>query len=480
VLVLALTGCTWVSRASVSTGGVQGNGASGEVAISGDGRYVAFDSDASNLVPGDTNGLTDVFVRDTATGTTTRASLDSTGGYDPAISADGRYVAFLSSGVFVRDMVAGTTTRADVDGNGVPGDDDAPRYVAISANGRFVAFESSAELVPGDDGYQEDIFVRDLVAGTTTQASVSNSGGQGMGFSIRPSISADGRYVTFQTWGEDLAGESSGEFDVLVRDIVAGTTTLASVNNSGTPANSESFYPVISANGRYVAFSTGADNLVPGDTNGLWDVFVRDLATGTTARVSLDSNGGQSTGGDLPAISADGRYVAFLSSSGSGVFVRDTVAGTTSRMDLDNSGSQASNGDTSYKPAMSADGRYVAFQSAGSNLVPGDTNGAGDVFVRANPTVTVSGVAPASAPRGVTRAVTITGRGFRFGDVVNAGSDVTVTNVIVVNDTTITAKLTPAPGAAIGARNVVVAGPGSGPGWLAGSTGLCAGCLSVT
>ena len=318
------------TRVSVSSTGAQANDGTFDFpAISADGRYVAFSSLGSNLVPGDTNGTDDVFVRDRVAGTTSRVSVSSTGARanlssrGASISADGRYVAFVSGAsnlvpeetnvyvdVFVRDRVAGTTSLVSVTSTGAPADDESCCGTSISADGRYVAFNSLASnLVLGDSNLADDVFVRDRVAGTTRRVSVSSSGAQANSFSVAPSISADGRYVAFVSYASNLVpGDTSRSVDVFVRDLVAGTTTRVSVSSSGAQAMGSSDMPSTSADGRYLAFVSLASNLVPGDTNDTDDVFVRDQVAGTTSRVSVSSTGGQGSGlSFLPSISDDGR-----------------------------------------------------------------------------------------------------------------------------------------------------------------------------
>ncbi len=402
-------------RVSVDSGGVEGNDWSVSPSISADGRYVAFESSAINLVSGDTNGFSDVFVRDRQSGTTERVSVDSAGAegngdsYGPSISADGRYVAFdsfatnLVSGdlgshrdVFVRDSQSGTTERVSVRSSGTQGDADSA-HPSISADGRYVAFESFANnLVSGDTNFSYDVFVRDRQTGTTERVSLDSGGVEGNSASgfRGPSISADGRYVAFESDASNLvSGDTNGAEDVFVRDRQSGTTERVSLDSSGAQGNGASgFYGLsISADGRYVAFESDASNLVSGDTNGRHDVFVRDRQSGTTERVSVDSSGAQgNSASEYPSISADGRYVAFHSfannlvigdtSGAHDVFVRDRQSGTTERVSIDSLGAQGN--DHSYYPSISGDGRYVAFHSFATNLVSGDTNGAPDVFVR--------------------------------------------------------------------------------------------------
>jgi Tol biopolymer transport system component len=406
------------TRVSLATDGTEGNNDSYYPAISADGRYVAFDSKATNLVSGDTNGYDDIFVHDTQSGTTTRVSLatDGTEGNDasrfPAISADGRYVAFTSvasnlvSGdtngsrdIFVHDTQSGTTTRVSLATNGTEGN-SASYSPAISADGRYVVFDSVASnLVSGDTNGTNDVFVHDTQTGTTTRVSLATDGTEGNGPSFNPAISADGRYVAFTSVASNLvSGDTNGSDDIFVHDTQTGTTTRVSLATDGTQGNNDSYHPAISADGRYVAFWSTASNLVSGDTNGSDDIFVHDTQTGTTTRVSLRTDGTQGNGSSsYPSISADGRYVAFSSEAsnmvsgdtngGGDIFVHDTQTGTTTRVSLATDGTEGNGG--SHLPSISADGRYVAFISDASNLVSGDTNGDYDVFVHENDTVLI-------------------------------------------------------------------------------------------
>ncbi|MFO0903170.1 MAG: hypothetical protein U0939_09235 [Pirellulales bacterium] len=403
-----------ITRVSVADDEAQANSSSHYPSLSANGRYVAFVSGASNLVAGDTNGVWDIFVRDLVDGTTTRVSVaddeaqaNSVSYYQPSLSADGRYVAFTSWAdnlvpedtngtwdIFVRDLVDGTITRVSV------ADDEAQansssHYPSLSADGRFVAFQSYASnLVVGDANGAWDIFVRDLVDGTTTRVSVADDEAQANSVSYYPSLSADGRYVAFQSYASNLvAGDANGAGDIFVRDLVDASTVIASTWDAdvSTSGNSGSLMSSLSADGRYVAFLSYASNLVAGDTNNAGDIFVRDLGAGTTSRVSVADDEAQANShSELPNMSADGRYVAFMSyasnlvagdTNGTGdIFVRDLVDGTTTRVSVADDEAQANS--ASYYPSLSADGRYVAFQSYASNLVAGDTNNAGDIFVR--------------------------------------------------------------------------------------------------
>jgi len=403
------------TRVSVSSNGVQGNGYSIVASISSDGRYVAFESYADNLVNGDTNGVDDVFVHDRQSGQTTRVSVSSTGAqgnsvsgnWSNSISPDGRHVVFFSNAdnlvdddtngwgdVFVHDRQSGQTTRVSVSSNGVQGNGYSGNWSSISSDGRYVAFESYADnLVNGDTNGWDDVFVHDRQTGQTTRVSVSSNGVQGNGYSGWPSISSDGRYVAFHSDADNLVDSDTNgtNTDVFVHDRQTGQTTLVSVSSTGVQGTIGSQVPSISSDGRYVAFQSWADNLVDGDTNGWDDVFVHDRQTGLTTRVSVSSNGVQGNGyNGWPSISSDGQYVAFQSDADNlvdgdtngveDVFVHDRQTGQTTRVSVSSYDVQG-NGYSGVWSSISSDGRYVAFQSYADNLVNSDTNGVDDIFV---------------------------------------------------------------------------------------------------
>ena len=404
------TPVTTITRVSVASNGLQGNSWSDDPVISTDGLYVAFFSNASNLVSGDNNGEYDVFLHNTQTGITTRVSVNSYGeegnGFSeaPTISADGRYVAFLSSSdnlvsgdtnytndIFLRDTQTSTTTRISVDSSGTQAN-EISSSPSISADGRYVAFTSNASnLVGGDTNGTQDIFLRDTLIGTTTRISVDSSGKQGNADSVYPSISADGRYVAFISAASNLvSGDTNGKQDIFLHDTQTGTTTRLSVDSNGKQGNGNSYGQSISADGRCVTFTSDASNLVGGDGNNTSDVFLRDTQPGITTRLSVNSNGAQANyHSESPSISANGHLVAFSSAASNlisgdtneviDLFLRDIQAGSTSRLPLDSTGIQGNR--PSLKPHISADGRYVTFFSDATNLVSGDTNGTFDVFI---------------------------------------------------------------------------------------------------
>ena len=381
---------------------------------SADGRYVAFESTAPNLVSGDTNDASDVFVLDRWTGTLERASVDHSGAqanggsFYPSLSRDGRFIVFdsLASNlvpndsngardVFLRDRQTGVVQLVSVSSTGVQGNDETFGYPSISDDGHLVAFSSLASnLVPGDTNGTWDAFTHDFQTGVTARVSLNGAGQQVTGETTCTSMSGDGQRLVLYSNSPDLvAGDSNGTWDVFVRDQTAGTTRLASVDTNGSQGNGHSAYGVISGNGAVVAFFSSASNLVAGDTNGALDVFVRDLESLATYRVSHDSLGAQGNGPSYyPSSSWDGRFIAFYSlssnlvvgdlNSATDAFVVDRTTGTVSRASVDNSGSEGNGSSGSYRPSISSDGQSLAFTSLASNLAPDDRNGGLDVFLR--------------------------------------------------------------------------------------------------
>jgi Tol biopolymer transport system component len=414
-VVLTLTASGAISapttRISVATGGGQANGNSVAPAISGDGRYVAFYSTATNLVSGDTNRARDVFVRDLQTGATTRVSVASDGAqansdsFAPAISRDGRYVVFSSSAsnlvagdtnnandIFLRDRVANTTTRISV-GVGGAQPNSGSYAPAISADGNVVAYESDAtNLITGDTNGVRDVFVYDRTAGTTTRVSVSSTGAEGDAPSQQAALNADGSVVAFSSFADNLIPvDENFTADIFVYQRQTGTTTRVSVYNGGFEADGNSFHPTLSADGRLVAFESDSFNLAWNDPDEGFDIYVYDRQADVIASASVDDAGNM--GDDTstwPSMTPDGRYVAYATDAtdivpgdlngARDIVLYDRLSGAANRLSLGNSGAEADS-DSSH-PSISDDGTLVAYESNASNLVPGDSNRATDIFLR--------------------------------------------------------------------------------------------------
>ena len=411
-----------------------------QVVVSEDGQYVAFSSSSPSLVEDDTNSTNDILVFDRQTLMTTRVSVGAGGAqgnstsFHPALSADGRYVAFTSwasnlvtgdtnnaSDIFVHDRDTGVTTRVSVGAGGAEGGGSIfsreSRDPALSADGRYVAFTSwASNLVTGDTNNTPDIFVHDRDTGVTTRVSVGEAGAQGSGYSDRPAISADGRYIAFSSTATNLVpGDTNATTDVFIHDRQTSTTTRVNVAETGAEANASGYQPAISADGRYVAFISAANNLVLGDTNDSEDIFIRDRQTSTMARVNVSETGAQANGRSSQfGISADGRYVAFDShatdlvgsdsSSGIDVYVHDRQTSTTTRASgsaggLDSflltNGEQVGVGPIS----ISSDGQLVVFTSNATNLLVGDFNETYDAFLYDRQAGVVTGLGFITAER---------------------------------------------------------------------------------
>ncbi len=425
------------SRVSVNSAGAQADAGSGwqwrGSALSADGRYVAFTSYATSLVPGSTNYWPDAFLRDRQSGTTTQLSV-ATGGLPGnagvsleglSISSDGRYVAFASSAtnldpadtnakydVFVRDCLNGTTVRVSVDAAGGQANDGSFQPY-LSADGRFVAFQSYAtNLVAGDLNAVADIFVKDLQSGAIVRVNVDSAGTEALpGLatdtypgSYTPVLSADGRFVAFASSAPNLvAGDTNGMQDIFVEDRdtdangifdepgAIATTRVSVEPVTGVEADNVSRFPSLTGDGRFVSFHSSATNLVAGDTNGFYDAFLLDRQAALLTRISVDALGVQGNGdSDFVQLSLDGRYATYQSAASNlvpndtnfarDIFLYDLARAQTSRVSVGYAVANAS-GASNY-PTLSADGQRVAFASTATNLVTNDTNLMLDVFVR--------------------------------------------------------------------------------------------------
>ena len=362
---------------SVNLEGQPGNGISSQGRTDASGRFVVFESEASDLVPNDTNELEDIFVRDTLRGTTERVSVSSSGeqvvsgrfNANPSISGNGRYVAFVSDAdnltpdggngfnqVYVRDLVRGVTERATVATDGSLGNFFTGSS-SLSADGRYVAYISFANnLVPDDTNEGTDAFVYDRRTQQTVRVNVATDGSQATPPAGEPTfpliadvqISPDGRYAVFSSRADNLVpGDTNGRMDVFVRDMVRETTERISVATDGAEGDDASSDGAITPGGRYVVFRSSATNLVANDTNGVVDVFVRDRVRGTTKRVSIAADGAESNGANGLVDRLGARFVVQFDA-----------------------------------PSIDWAGRTVAFDSQATNLVLNDMNGQNDIFVR--------------------------------------------------------------------------------------------------
>lgn len=421
---------TTTFRVSISTERVEGNSRSGtvgavalqdnRVSISADGRYVAFDSQSNNLVSGDTNGLSDVFVHDTLTGTTERVSVadnesqaaglpSAIGSYRPQISDDGRYVIFESDAtnligpgadtntnvdVFRRDRETGTTIRVSVTDAG--GQILRGGYQgSMSANGDIIAFVTLEAIDALDTDPiltpRADVYVRSVSLGTTVLASIPDLSPKPVMNSGFPAVSGNGLVVVFESEGMLEAADTDGLEDIYARVLPAGPTVMISRSTLGLDANGDCFRPAVNFDGRYVVFESEATNLVPDDDNAVQDIFIRDTVGIQTGRISQNTAKIQGNRVSYaPAISGDGRYVVYHSDSTNlaspdendkkDVFIRDLLAARTLRLSVRTYGDEAN--DDSVAPSISRDGRFVAFPSFASDLSDDDVNGVSDVFVR--------------------------------------------------------------------------------------------------
>ncbi|MCS0634790.1 hypothetical protein NX801_03775 [Streptomyces sp. LP05-1] len=402
-----------VERISVAQDGAQGNGPSHSSSISADGRTVTFLSAAGNLVPGDTDGATDIFIRSLSTGRTQRLEFGRPGLEPVALSADAEGRRGVVE-TYQYDPVTGEQTQElwvyDRDSGRVrpmlPGGPTLAgiQQAVISADGRSVAFQSTrADLVPGDTNGIADIFVHDLRRGTTKRVNVFSDGTQADRAAAGPSLSADGSRVLFIS-RTDLApgpeGPGPGEpgagtarkpisYPAFVHDLRTGRTEAASMGHDNATVGAIS--ASLSADGRYALFSSRYVDVVPGDTNNQIDLFRRDLRRGTVERVSLAHDGAEPQGGESwnGVLSADGRTLLFNSvannlvpgdtNDGEDLFARDLRTGAVERLPVTPDGS-ALPWDV-YGYTTDARGRTVAFDSGSAALVPEDTNGVSDVYV---------------------------------------------------------------------------------------------------
>jgi Tol biopolymer transport system component len=495
VAALTLPGCAFVERVDLRSDGATPSAAAEAGHLSADGRFVAF-GDCVPLVPDDQNGTCDTYVRDVRDDTTERVSVGTAGGDADGqstpygISGDGRYVLFLSDAtnlvpggttgenLFVRDRTAGTTALVTVTTDG-QAPNRPPGNASLSANGRVVVFESEAtNLLAGTVADRESVYVRDLVAGTTERASVDDSGVAANDHSASGGVSADGNLVVFESTATNLPGAqpATSYNRVYVRNRSAGTTTLVSAPLSGNvDGGSIPADHAISTNGRYVLFNSWANGLTVDDPAGTTDVYVRDLQTNTTSLVYAPT-GVPAHGDPVPlialnpvGISDDGRYVVINGlRSGDITHLTDFQAYVIDRAEQRITLVRIPGGRPYTEPvragSISADGGYLTYGTS-------DPAGAGS-FVRSTSQPLVLGTAPAVLTRGTTTGVTVTGTHFVDGAVFDFGPGTTVDAVSVTDAQHADVSVTVAAGATPGPRMVTVIAPGTGPGPGSGGLGF--------
>ena len=379
--------------------GSEGMGESLHPAISGDGLYVVFASGADNLVFGDSNLSTDVFLRDMATDTLTRLTDAVTGDVvksygTPAISADGRYIAYsvfeydiatniAVYSIDVYDRETGQEVRRGIKPDGSLFSFNVTNP-ALSFDGQFLVFEAVNE------SFQQQIYLHNRQNNATELVSTSSSGEDGDEGSFAPSVSDDGRYVVFSSFATNLVATevAAGVTHMYLRDLDSRSTRLLTVTTANDPAAEESFRASISGDGRFVAFISMADNLVEDDTDGLADLFIYEIEAAALERI-----GGASEVPQAPRLSRDGRFVAFPSSSDElvpenadrvrGVYVYDQLSDETTWASINSREAPPDDATTSFDTiGISENGECVVFSSAATNLVLRDTNSETDVFLR--------------------------------------------------------------------------------------------------
>jgi hypothetical protein len=397
------------SLCSQSSAGVQSDNTSYYSLVSADGRYVVFQSDATNLAPGDFNSRQDIFRHDLVNGVTELVSQEPGGNsgngiaVQPDVSGDGRFVVWSTNAsnlvagdtngtwdVFLRDMVTGTTTLISRDhlGNLASARSDGPR---ITPDARYVVFESDADLVLTDTNGQKDVYRLDRSTGQLALVSVTATGLQGNGWSYHGAISSSGQRIVFTSGATTfVAGDTNNQVDMFLKDMQSGALTRVNVSTTGAQANNESTWPSISGDGSYIVYSSAASNLVPGDSSGNWDLFGYEVATGVTTRLNVQPNGLQANSyvRSPTALSENGNFVVFASLSTNlvvgdtngkqDIFMRDRAASVTTRVSLDLGGGEV-DGDC-FVPHMTADGNVLTYTSDATDIVASDTNARRDIF----------------------------------------------------------------------------------------------------
>ncbi len=383
------------------------NEESSSPAISCDGTYIAYSSEADNLVV-DTNDLEDVFVAARGFPVPHRVSVSSLGlesdgpSYEPDVSDEGEFVVFTSdasnlipvdsngvSDIFVHEVATGVTERISVSTLGLEANGPSLEP-SISRDGRYVAFTSHAtNLVFGDSNAAADVFVHDRAFGITSLISIDSLGAQGDAGSFEPAIDGSGNFIVFTSHATNFTADGNGVTDIFLRDRSAGTTVRVTNNTTGGDPDFGSRWPAISCNGELVTYTSAATNLILGDVNGFQDVFLEDRGAMTRSRVSVDSAGVAANDNSFFSAVSDTAKVTFDSNASNlvladtnsvrDVFVHNRSSGSTVRSSIDSSGAQSNA--RSRGPDITEDGCDVVYASLADNLVPPDFNMVDDIYV---------------------------------------------------------------------------------------------------
>lgn len=487
--------CVFVQRVSVTSAGGQGFDDSWVAEVSADGRYVLFESEEQFSI-GDTNSHRDVYLRDTLLGATTLISANFFGvalngdSYDPSMSSDATVFAYTTDATDVAGGYIDLNNEPDVVLLGTGGfpvllgmapsggvnftaPNGASTNADVSDNGTVVAWESTAtNVIFGDTNGVSDVFRSTVGTVSWERVSVSDSEQQADGGSHSPDASFNGSRIAFSSDATNLiaGGENNGLRDIYRRN--GGSTELISRDVNGFLANGDSDHPRTVALGTRVSFESTATDLVSGDTNGIRDVFLWN--NGPISRVSVADNGSQLTAGPghtLEGIGGTEPRVLWGDGQGS-YFIRDVLDGVTDLVSADKDGV----GVTATGAALALGGDYVGF-STSVGVIGGDTNGVSDVYLRAYPNPIVTAVSP-SAAVGTTTTVTITGE--RLGDVTALLSSIQLSwsNLVAIDDSTLQADVTVVASATPGLKGVSVLTPDGGPGQYSGAFATC-NCLLV-
>lgn len=443
-----------VTLISTSSAGVKGGSITDPPSLSGSGKLAAFDT-LSSLDAGDTNSQYDVYVKDLGSGVLTLASTSAAGKTGngpsriPVMSADGGWVAFQSGAtnldpgdedigfdVYVKDLATGDITLASTSTGGVKGDFNSGLFqLGLSRNGTFVVFQSNSDnLDPLDGDVISDVYRKNVKTGVLKLVSTSTAGVKASGDSLNPAVSDDGRAVAFQSSASNLdPADTDGGYDIYVKDLSTGRLTLASASTAGVDGNGDSQVPSISGGGKKVAFASTATNLDPADTDATSDIYVKNLVTGDLTLVSTADDGTKANGLSWnPHISGDGTRVAFESQAtnldpadtdpGYDVYVKNLVTGDIALVSATPNGVKGDG--ASELGSLSGAGKSVGFETESTNLDPGDTEQVSDDYVKQPVVCTVAGTSGADTLQGTAGDDVLCGRGGRDTLIGKGGNDI--------------------------------------------------------